>query len=84
MNAKQVKKIIAKKMTNRKKGISVMLGECDEFMDRIHIKFPTGDSISVNPIVDILKKHDFEIHQIISWWFPGKQNILLIRDKVRK
>ncbi len=84
MNAKQVKKLISKQMTNRKLGISLMLGECDDDMERIHIKFPTGSSISLNPIINILRKHRFEIHQIISWWFVGKQSILLIREQKSK
>lgn len=68
-------------MTNRKKGVSVMLGECDDDMERIHIKYPHMASISLNPILSILKKHNFNIHQIISWWFPGKNTLLLIRNK---
>ena len=80
MNAKQVKKLISDKMTNKKEGISVELGECDEDVERIHIKYPHMYSISLNPILDILRKHKFEIHQIVTWWFPDKTSILLIRN----
>jgi len=79
MNAKGVRDIISDRMTNRAKGVSVMLGECDEDLERIHLKFPHGDSISLQPILPTLRKHGFEVHQIISWWFPGKYTILLIR-----
>lgn len=78
--AKEVKNMISKRITNRKKGVSVMLGECDEQYHRIHIKFPAGGSISLNPVWDILVMYDFRIAQIISWWFPGKQTILLVRN----
>lgn len=80
---KYVKKLISDKMTNRKEGISVMLGECDEDMERIHIKFPINFSyLSLNPIQEILKKYNIRIAQIIQFWFAneGKNNILLIRD----
>jgi len=81
---KQIKELISDKMTNRKKRISVMLGECDDDMDRIHIKFPISFShISLNPIQEILERHHIRVAQIIQFWFAdeGKNNILLIRDK---
>ncbi len=80
---KFVKKLISDKMTNRKQGISVMLGECDDCMERIHIKFPIKFSyLSLNPIQEILKKYNIRVAQIIQFWFAneGKNNILLIRD----
>lgn len=81
--AKFVKKLISDKMTNRKRGVSVMLGECDEDMERIHIKFPIKFShISLNPIQEILKKYNVRVAQVIQFWFEneGKNSILLIRD----
>lgn len=84
MEIKKIKKLISDKMTDRKKGVSVMLGECDEDMDRIHIKFPINFShISLNPIQEILQKHNIRVAQVIQFWFAneGKNNILLIRDK---
>ncbi len=81
--AKFVKKLISDKMTNRKRGVSVMLGECDEDMERIHIKFPIEFShISLNPIQEILKKYNIRVAQVIQFWFEneGKNSILLIRD----
>ena len=84
MEIKRIKKLISDKMTDRKKGVSVMLGECDEDMDRIHIKFPINFShISLNPIQEILKKYNIRVAQVIQFWFAneGKNNILLIRDK---
>jgi len=84
MKSRQVKQLISKKMTNRKLGISVMLGVCDTDMERIHIKYDKDGSVSLNPILPILKKHNFEVHQIISWWFPNKNTILLIREPKKK
>ena len=79
-SAKQVKELISMRMTNRKDHVSVALGECDEDMERIHIKYPHMYSISINTIQWILKETGFEVHQIITWWFPGKTNILLVRN----
>ena len=81
---KQIKKLISDKMTNRRKGISVMLGECDSDMDRIHIKFPIHFSdISLNPIREILERHHVRVAQVIQFWFADedKNTILLIRDR---
>ena len=78
-----IKKLISDQMTNKKKGISVLLGECDEDMERIHIKFPTKFSyISLHPIQHILEKYNVRVAQVIQFWFAneGKNNILLIRD----
>jgi len=80
-NAKAVKKLISDVMTNRKKHVSVALGECGYDRDRILIKYPIGESISLNCLNPILIKHNFKLAQILSWWFPGKNTLLLIRNK---
>ena len=81
-NAKAVKKLISDIMTNRKEGVSVVLGECDD-MDRIEIKYPKikNNYISLNPIVDILRKHNFYVAQIIDFYYDTKRVVLLIRNK---
>ena len=80
-SAKEVKHMMSKIMTNHKEHVSVMLGECDRNYDRIHIKFPIGNSISLNPIWHLMTHYDFKVAQIIAWWFPGKYTILLVRTK---
>ena len=79
MSPKKIKKLIAQKMNNRKEGVSVSLGECDPNFDRIIIKYRKQHSISLNPIKDILKKHDFYIAQILEWWDDNKTVILICR-----
>jgi hypothetical protein len=77
---KYVKSLIAKAMNNRKKGISVKLGESDCNFDRIEIKYPkTADYLSLNPITDILKKHNFFVAQIIDFYENNKRVVLLCR-----
>jgi len=80
MSPKQVKKLIADAMNNRTAGISVSLGEIDGNFDRIIIKYPfNSDGISLNPIRDILRKHNFYVAQILDWWDDKKRVILLCR-----
>lgn len=86
MKAKQVKKLISDAMTNRKKGVSVVLGECDDHYERIEIKYrKTNDYLSLNPIQTILHKNNFYVAQIIDFYDEFKRVILLIRKskKVR-
>lgn len=85
MKAKQIKKLIAKTMNNRKKGISVALGECDDQYERILIHFPANfDYLFLFSIQDILKKSGFYIAQVASFWQPLKLTILLIREPKQK
>jgi hypothetical protein len=85
MNAKQVKQLISKEMTNSKKRISVRLGECDANYERIEINYPqTIDYVSLNSIIDILKKHNFYIAQILNFFYPVKTTILLIREPAKR
>lgn len=80
MSPKKVKKLIADKMTDRKKGISVLLGESDPNFDRIEIKYPkTSSYISLNEIKDILVKHNFFVAQVIDFYYDTKRVILLCR-----
>ena len=80
MTPKKIKKLIADEMNNRKTGVSVSLGEIDGNFDRILIKYPfTSDGISLNPITEILKKHNFYVAQILDWWDDNKRVILLCR-----
>ncbi len=80
MNPKKVNQLIAEKMNDRKKGISVSLGEIDPNFDRIIIKYPfNSEGISLNPISDILRKHNFYVAQILDWWDDKKRVILLCR-----
>ena len=82
MIAKQVKKLIHEKMTNRTEGVSVVLGECDPNYERIEIKYPKTENgyLSLNPITTILKKHNFYVAQIIDFYYDTKRVILLIRE----
>jgi len=77
-----VKKLIAKAMNDRKKRISVELGEIDVNFDRILIHYPKhleNGTLSLNPITDILKKTNFYVAQIVDWWKDGKNTILICR-----
>lgn len=79
---KEVKKLIAKAMTDRKKRISVELGEIDVNFDRILIHYPRyleDGTLSLNPIRDILKKTNFFVAQIVDWWKPEKNTVLICR-----
>lgn len=77
---KEVKKLIAEKMNDRKKRISVALGECDFQFDRILIHYPKNlDTLILNPITDILKKTNFYVAQIVDWWQAGKNTVLICR-----
>ena len=81
MKAKQVKKLIAIAMNDRKKGISVVLGECDDQYERILIHFPPNfDYLFLFPIQDILRKTGFCVAQVVSFWQPPKLSVLLIRE----
>lgn len=80
-SAKQVKKLIAKVMTNRKERISVALDECDHNYERIQIKYPkTAQYISLNPITKILKDNNFYVAQVIDFYEDKKRVVLLIRE----
>lgn len=77
---KEVKKLIAKEMNDRQKGISVSLGEIDCNFDRIIIKYPkTNSYISLNPITKILTQNNFYIAQICDFWDDKKRVILICR-----
>jgi len=79
---KTVKKYIAIAMNNRKKRISVALGEIDYNFDRILIHYPKtleDGTLSLNPIRDILKQTNFFVAQIVDWWYPGKNTVLICR-----
>ena len=82
MIAKQVKKLISDKMTNRKEGVSVVLGECDPNYERIEIKYPKSEYnyLSLNPITTLLKKHNFYVAQVIDFYYDTKRVVLLIRE----
>lgn len=80
--AKVVKKLIAERMNDRKKRISVALGECDFQFDRILIHYPKNledGTLLLNSITEILKKTNFYIVQIVDWWQKGKNTILICR-----
>lgn len=82
---KLVKKLIAEKMNDRKKRISVELGECDFQFDRILIHYPRSlDTVLLNPITGILKKTNFYVAQIVDWWKDGKNTILICRGYKKK
>ncbi len=81
MSSKKVKKQIATAMNDRKKRISVALGESDGNYDRIMIKYPkTNDYLSLNPIQAILKKSEFYVAQVIDFYENEKRIILLCRE----
>lgn len=76
-----MKKLIADKMNDRKKGISVMLDECDDQYERIQIKYPKkAQHLSLNPITRILKDHNFYVAQIIDFYENKKRVVLLVRE----
>jgi len=82
MEAKRVKQLIAKEMNDRKKRISVALGESDGNYDRIEIKYPKNACyFSLNPITKILLKHQFYVAQIIDFYEKDKRIILLCREQ---
>jgi len=84
MNAKLVKKLIAKKMNDRKHRISVALGECDPNYERIEIKYPkTALYLSLNPITKILEETGFYVAQVIDFYEDEKRVILLCREPKR-
>jgi len=85
-STKQVKKLIADRYNNRKKGISVSLWqpEAGDDIDRIVIKFPRNftDFIGLTHLKDtILDKHGFHVAQIMGFMEDEKLWILLIRDR---
>lgn len=83
---KQVKKIIAERMTDRKKGISVSVWQpeaCDD-IDRIVIKFPRNftDAIMLTHLTDkVLKPNGFHTAQVMGFIEDEKLWILLVRDR---
>lgn len=79
---KIVKKLIATAMNDRKRRISVELGEIDVNFDRILIHYPKNledGTLSLNPITDILKKTNFYVAQLVDWWKEGKNTVLICR-----
>ncbi len=86
MNARGVKALISKEITDRRAGVSVVLGESDPDHDRIEIKYPKMENnyLSLNPITDILKKHNFYVAQIIDFYYTTKRVVLLIRNPTEK
>lgn len=78
-SAKEVKRLISERLTDRNEGISVKLGQCDSSMDRIEINFKS--SVSFNMIQKILEKEKFFIAQILDFYYNNKKTALLIRDK---
>jgi len=82
MNSKEVKKLISDKMTDRKRGITVVHGDNDDEIDRIEIKYPKGDyHLTLNPIKEIIEKHGFHVAQLINFYYDNKMVCLLIRDR---
>lgn len=80
LNAKKVKQLIAEKMNDRKKGISVALGEIDDNFDRIEIKYPKNSLyLSLNPITQIINKNNFFVAQVIDFYEEKKRVVLLCR-----
>jgi len=81
ISSKRVKKMISDKITNRKNGVSVRLGESDEYHDRIEINISkTSPYLSLNPIQDILKRNNFHVAQILDFYYNDKLTVLLIRN----
>ena len=82
---KEVKKLVAEYMNNRKKGISVSLwGDNFDDIDRIVIKFPRmfTDFIGLTHLKDkVLDKHGFHVAQVMGFMEDKKLWILLIRDR---
>lgn len=82
---RQVKKLIAERMTDREKGISVSLWQPNETdMDRIVIKFPRTltQYVSLTHLTDtILKPNGFRVAQVMGFMDDEKLWILLVRDR---
>jgi len=82
---KQVKKLVADHMNDRKKGISVSLWQDnDDNIDRIVIKFPRQFTqyIMLTHLTDkVLVKHGFHVAQVMGFMEDEKLWILLIRDR---
>ena len=82
---REVKKLVAERMNDRKKGISVSLWQPNETdMDRIVIKFPRNfsDFVGLTPITEeILSKNGFHVAQVMGFMDYKKLWILLIRDR---
>lgn len=84
LSCKEVKKQIAEKINNRKKGYSVSIWQPEETdMDRIVIKFPRNftDWIGLSSIEAILRKNGFHVAQVMGFMENKKLWILLIRDR---
>jgi len=82
---KEVKKLVADYMNNRKMGISVSVWQPKETdQDRIVIKFPrnTTEYVGLSNLTSkILTKNGFHVAQIMGFMEPDKLWILLIRDR---
>lgn len=82
---KEVKRQIAERFTDRKKGISVSIWQPEaNDMDRIVIKFPRTftDFIGLTHLKDtILDKHGFHVAQVMGFMEDKKLWILLVRDR---
>lgn len=84
-SVKEVKKLVAAYMNDRKKGISVSLWQSNEDdIDRIVIKFPRhfSDFIGLTNLTEkVLTKNNFHVAQVMGFMEEGKLWILLIRDR---
>ena len=83
---KEVKKLVAEHMNDRKKGISVSIWQDDsnDDIDRIVIKFPRvfSDFIGLTNLTEkVLVKHGFHVAQVMGFMEYKKLWILLIRDR---
>ena len=86
LDCKKVKKLVSVHMTDRKKGISVLLWqpEANDDIDRIVIKFPRGytEFVMLTHLTDkVLTKHGFHVAQIMGFMEENKLWVLLIRDR---
>lgn len=85
-STKEVKKLLAEHLNDRKKGISVSLWqqEVDDEMDRIVIKFPRTftNFIGFTWLKEkILDKYGFHVAQVMGFMEDKKLWILLVRDR---
>lgn len=85
LSVKDVKRLIAQKINDRKKGISVSMWqpEANDDMDRIVIKFPRRftDFVGLTTIKEILARNKFHIAQVMGFMEDTKLWILLVRDR---
>ena len=83
---KEVKKLLAEHLNDRKKGISVSLWQSDanDDIDRIVIKFPRAftDFIGLTWLKEkFLDKYGFHVAQVMGFMEDKKLWILLVRDR---